>query len=55
MQAYDACITGSEQQAASDGYWMFIEPLPPGVWHVMPTSHSPVFGDYDMGWTLTVE
>ena len=28
---YDACITGDAQAAVSDGYWMMLRPLEPGV------------------------
>jgi hypothetical protein len=48
---FDPCITGSPQQAVSDGYWIMLAPLPRGS-HVVKFG-SPSYGQ-DNTYTLTV-
>lgn len=50
----DSCITGSPQLGVSDGYFVFIDPLPPGQ-HILHL-RSVVFGSLtDVTITLTVK
>jgi hypothetical protein len=53
---FDTCITGSPQVGVSDGYFVFIEPLPPGQHILQLRSGSSVFGGPTEGTiTLTVK
>ena len=42
MVAFDGCITGTPQQFVSDGYWLMLKPLSPGM-HTLRITGS-VFG-----------
>ena len=51
----DSCITGSPQLGVSDGYFVFIEPLPPGQ-HVLRLQSAATGGPVtDVTTTLTVQ
>jgi hypothetical protein len=31
LVAFDSCVTGTEQYGVTDGYWILLNPLPPGA------------------------
>ncbi|MEX8518328.1 MAG: hypothetical protein AB3X44_07420 [Leptothrix sp. (in: b-proteobacteria)] len=41
---FDGCVNGSPQIGISDGYWLFIDPLPPGHHELHLRSVAPYFG-----------
>jgi hypothetical protein len=41
LATFDICVTGSPQLAVSDGYFVFIEPLPRGEHVLVLTSVNP--------------
>jgi hypothetical protein len=53
QQAFDPCLTGSQQKAVSDGYWLLLAPLSPGQ-HTLRfgadswTPGFPQAGTYDL-------
>lgn len=55
---FDPCVTGSVQQGASDGWWIMLEPLPPGAHTVhfagTNTANGAAF-TIDTTYTLTVQ
>ena len=50
---FDPCITGSEQQAVSDGYWLMLKPLTSGTHTIRLGGGLPGFG-VDVTYHLTV-
>jgi hypothetical protein len=55
VNCYDACITGESQAAVSDGYWMMLKPLEPGV-HTLRFGGEikDFFYDVDVTYHITV-
>jgi hypothetical protein len=50
----DACITGAQQPAVSDGFWVMVKPLPSGS-HVLTATAGDVGGVHVVvTWNLTV-
>jgi hypothetical protein len=54
LVANDACVTGSPQVGVTDGYYAFIEPLPPGMHVLQLQSSGTVFGSGVVTIHLTV-
>jgi hypothetical protein len=52
---FDSCVTGSPQVGISDGYWIFIDPLPPGRHELHLHSVAPLFGTTDGTHIITVK
>jgi hypothetical protein len=54
--ALDPCATGQPQPVVSDGYWIMLRPLPPGV-HTLHFTGTWVFTQDQDGfdWTFTVD
>jgi hypothetical protein len=50
----DACITGSPQLGASDGYWVTLDPLPVGEHTLILRSTSLFFGSSEGTYTLKI-
>jgi hypothetical protein len=51
---FDSCITGSQQKAVSDGYWLLLAPLSPGQ-HTLQFGGS-LFGNAQSAtYNLTVQ
>ena len=44
LVAFDPCVTGSPQLAASDGYWVFLKPLSRGDQHLHTHTELHAFG-----------
>jgi hypothetical protein len=54
LQAFDSCITGSPQLGLIDGWWVLIDPLPPGR-HVLTVQVNNLYTGATQGsFTLTV-
>jgi hypothetical protein len=54
LQTFDACITGSPQLGLIDGWWVLIDPLPPGR-HVLTVQvNNPFTGATQGSFTLNV-
>jgi hypothetical protein len=43
LVALDPCVTGTTQSGVSDGYWLMLNPLPPGP-HTIPFGGKIDFG-----------
>lgn len=50
---WDICITGGEQQAVADGYWLMLKPLSPGT-HTLRIGGGHVAFGVDVTYHLTV-
>ena len=54
QQAFDPCLTGSQQKAVSDGYWLLLAPLSLGQ-HTLQFGGT-LFGNSEIvTYTLTVD
>jgi hypothetical protein len=53
LNAFDPCVTGSPQVGVSDGYWVFIDPLPRGD-HVLVLRSVSGFGTTEGTYTLRI-
>lgn len=52
-QPFDPCITGTQQEGVSDGYWTMLAPLTPGPHTVRITAGAPGFS-LDVTYNLTI-
>jgi len=54
LQAYDACVTGSPQQAVTDGYFVLVDPPAPGLHVLRVKVVNPFVGTTEGTFNLTV-
>lgn len=58
LTVFDPCITGTQQQGTSDGFWIMLEPLPPGQHTIHFAGTNTAFGPaftLDVTYDITVQ